>query len=60
MMLSARQVRKWRLYIADNRCPLRPGLTHDWEAFEYVRDTSTLAPAAEIGYHCTKCGEEDL
>lgn len=52
--LTARRVCRLRRYVAANRCPLRPGLTHDWVA-EVGMDPTSLGGVVEW-QECLKCG----
>lgn len=55
--LSTRRVRRYRRWIAENRCPERPGLTHQWRLIEAVTDSTQLAPPLEVvARECLKCG----
>lgn len=55
MRLTARRVRKHRAWIAANRCPLGPGLTHDW-SHTYAFDPSSFGSVLEF-WECPKCGD---
>lgn len=55
--LTARAVRKQRAHIAKNRCPERPGLTHQWED-DYLPDPSSFGSFIEF-WTCAKCGAND-
>lgn len=53
--ISARQVRRLRAHIEANRCPVRPGLTHDWHR-GIGMDPMSLGGVVEW-WECAKCGE---
>jgi hypothetical protein len=46
------------MWIADNRCGERPGLTHTW-ALQYAPDWTSLGGAVEF-WRCDKCGQEEM